>query len=80
MGYTLAGTALIVGGGYLTGQGPAGGLKPSPKRLPPVPPMPDINAQNQAQQLEEAKAAAIRQGRASTILTTPQTTGDRLGP
>lgn len=79
MGYS--GTALIVAAaasayGAAKKKGYIGG---GPK-VGAVPPMPDINQTTQAQTLQEAQAAAVRQGRASTILTTPATTGDSLGP
>lgn len=80
MGYSAAGIALIVGGGMLTGKGPAGGLKPSPPAPPKAAPMPDQTTVLQDQQLKEAQAAATRQGRASTILTSGADTGDKLGP
>jgi len=80
MGYSAAGLALIAGGGYITGKGPAGSLKPKAPALPPVPPMPNQDQLLQAQQLQEAKDAASRYGRASTILTTNTDTGDKLGP
>lgn len=53
-----------------------------PKTIaPPRPPLMQSQAEvTQAQQLEAAKAAAMRQGRASTILTDNANTGDRLGP
>lgn len=80
MGYSAAGIALIVGGGMATGKGPAGGLKP--KSPPPPHPalMPDQTDTLQAQKLQEAKDVAARYGRASTILTDNQGTGDKLGP
>ena len=79
-GLYLAGTAVIVGGGYLTGKGPAGGLKPKPSTPLAPPVMPDQNQVLQAQQLQEAQASALRQGRVSTILTGNASTGDKLGP
>lgn len=80
MGATAAGLALIVGGGYLTGQGPAGKLAPKAKAPPPTPLMPNVQQQDQAAQLQEAKDAAGRYGRAATLLTNNADTGDRLGP
>lgn len=88
--YTIAGAAIIGGGMKLTGLNPWSGkdvkstiginspLAPSP---PPV--MPDQTTLNQAQTLQEAKDAALRYGRASTVLTNTgagNTTGDKLGP
>jgi hypothetical protein len=86
MGYAAAGLAIIVGGGALTGKGPAGKLKPSSPLNPSPPPvMPDQNSVLQAQQLQEAKDASVQYGRAATVLTGTgatgaSTTGDRLGP
>lgn len=54
--------------------------QPKAPMLPKSPVMPDQSAILQAQQLEAAKVAAARQGRASTVLTTNADTGDRLGP
>ncbi|MGH8266634.1 MAG: hypothetical protein ACRETS_04890 [Steroidobacteraceae bacterium] len=43
--------------------------------------MPDITQATQAGTIAEAQAAALRQGRASTVLTAPgSSSGDRLGP
>ena len=80
MGYSAAGIALIIGGGMATGKGPAGGLKPKSPAPPKVAPMADQNDVLRQQQLQEAKDAAARYGRASTILTDNQSTGDKLGP
>lgn len=83
MGYTAAGLALIVGGGMLTGKGPAGSLKASPVAAKPPPVMADQNQVLQEEQLQESKDAAARYGRAATILTgtgQANTTGDKLGP
>lgn len=80
MGYTAASLALIVGGGMATGQGPAGSLKAKPVAAKPPPVMPDQTQVLQEQQLQESKDAAARYGRAATILTDNQTTGDKLGP
>ncbi len=55
-------------------------LAPSAPRMGAPPPMPDQAAVTQAAQLKEAQMAAQRQGRLSTVLTTPATTGDKLGP
>lgn len=75
----LAGAAVIALGGMLTGKGPAGSLKPNTKIAPP-PLMPDLATQNRAGTLAEAQSAAVRNGRASTILTGNANTGDQLGP
>jgi len=80
MPYTAAGLAIAGVGGMLTGKGPLGSLKPKPPPTPAVAPMPDQNLANQAGQLEEAQAASARFGRASTILSSNATTGDKLGP
>jgi hypothetical protein len=69
MGAALAGTA------YEATRKPP---RPSP---PPV--MPDQTTTLQAQTLQESKDAALRYGRASTVLTNTgaaNTTGDKLGP
>ncbi len=79
MGYSAAGIALIVGGGMATGKGPAGGLKPKAP-TPTAAPMADQSEILRQQQLQEAKDAAARYGRAATILTDNQSTGDKLGP
>lgn len=52
------------------------------KKKPPGTPalMPNLTTQNQAATLAEAQAAALRQGRAATILTSNATTADQLGP
>lgn len=80
MGFSAAGLAVIAAGGALTGQGPAGGLKPKTPMAPTPPPMPDQNSILQAQKLQSARNAALQQGRASTILTSNADTGDKLGP
>lgn len=80
MGFSAAGLAVIAAGGYITGKGPAGGLKPTKPNVPAPPTMPDQTSINQAGQLEAAQSAALRQGRASTVLTSNSTTGDKLGP
>jgi hypothetical protein len=75
-----AGVAVTAAGGMVTGKGPLGSLKPRTPQ-PPKPPL--LQSQSsilQGQQLEEAQASALRRGRASTILTTNASTGDRLGP
>ena len=80
MGYTAAGIALIVGGGMATGKGPAGGLKPKGPAPPQAAPMADQSEILRQQQLQEAKDAAARYGRAATVLTDNTSTGDKLGP
>lgn len=64
----------------MTAAGAAGAFSPKvPKPKPP--PLMQSQAQlTQAQQLEAARSAAMRRGRASTLLTTNADTGDRLGP
>ena len=79
-GLYSAGIALIVGGGMLTGKGPAGALKPRPPAPPKIASMPDQNDVLNAQKLQESKDAAARFGRAATILTDNASTGDKLGP
>lgn len=80
MGYSVAGLAIIAAGGMLTGKGPAGGLKARSPLVPKPPTMPDQAQLTQQEQLKEAQAAALRQGRASTVLTSGADTGDKLGP
>ena len=80
MGYSAAGISLIVGGGMLTGKGPAGSLKAAPPPPAKTANMPDQADILRQQQLQEAKDAAARYGRAATILTDNQSTGDKLGP
>lgn len=80
MGVSAAGLTLIAAGGYLTGKGPAGSLKPRSPITPTPPPMPNLQDQQNAQQLQEAKDAAARYGRAATVLTSNADTGDKLGP
>jgi hypothetical protein len=83
--------ALIIGGGIaLTGKNPysakdvkgaIGINSPLSPGAPPV--MPDLTSQTQAATLQESKDAAVRYGRASTVLTgtgASGTTGDKLGP
>lgn len=88
--YTIAGAAIIGGGMALTHKNPyspkdvkgsIGINSPLAPGLPPV--MPDQAALTQAQTLQESKDAALRYGRASTVLTgtgPSGTTGDKLGP
>lgn len=91
MGYTLAG-ALIIGGGIATTgknpysakdvKGAIGIASPLSPGAPPV--MPDQAALTREQTLQESKDAALRYGRAATVLTNPGgaggSTGDKLGP
>jgi hypothetical protein len=76
MGYAALG-ALIIGGGTaaLTAKG---ARRPGP---PPV--MPDQTTLLKEQTLQESKDAAVRYGRAATVLNYSgggSTTGDKLGP
>ena len=88
--YTVLGAAIIGGGMKLTGLNPWSGKdvkstiginSPLSPRAPPV--MPDLTMQTQAQTLQESKDAALRYGRAATVLTNPgggSSSGDKLGP
>lgn len=90
MGLSLAGAAIIGGGIMATGKNPysakdvkgaVGIASPLSPGAPPV--MPDQSTLTQAQTLQESKDAALRYGRASTVLTNTgasNTTGDKLGP
>jgi len=90
MGYAAAGLAVIVGGMAVTGKNPysakdvkssVGIASPLSPGAPPV--MPDQASTLQASQLQESKDAALRYGRASTVLTgtgASSTTSDKLGP
>ena len=90
MGYAALGATIIAGGMELTGKNPwsAKDVKGSiginsPLKPGPPPVMPDQATLNQAQTLQESKDAALRYGRASTVLTNTgaaNTTGDKLGP
>jgi hypothetical protein len=72
-----AGKAITAGHGGLI----AGAFGNSPPPGAPKPPPMQSQAQvTQGQQLEAAQSAALRQGRASTILTNNAGTGDKLGP
>jgi hypothetical protein len=86
----LLGAAVIGGGIAVTHKNPykgsdvkgAIGMGPAPTLKPP-PVMPDLATLTQAQTLQESKDAALRYGRASTVLTNTgaeNTTGDKLGP
>lgn len=89
MGYSLVG-ALVIGGGIAaTGKNPysakdvkgtIGINSPLSPKAPPV--MPDQSALLQEQTLQESKDAAVRYGRAATVLTNPGggASGDKLGP
>ena len=74
----MGGTAAIAGG-LLLGDVVASVLAPKPKAAPPPVKMPDQGANIQAQNQLLAQQA-FRTGRASTVLTTNQDTGDKLGP
>lgn len=90
MGYALAGAAIIGGGMKLTGINPwsskdakstIGINSPLNPKLPPV--MPDQTTLMQSQTLQESKDAAVRYGRAATVLTgtgAASATSDKLGP
>lgn len=89
MGFAAAGLAVIVGGYELTKKNPysakdvkgsIGIASPLTPGTPPV--MPDQTTANQAAQLQESKDAALRYGRASTVLTSGSGSGtsDKLGP
>jgi hypothetical protein len=90
VGFSAAGLAVIAGGMAITGKNPysAKDVKGSiginsPLSPAPPPVMPDLTAQTQAATLQESKDAAVRYGRASTVLTgtgASSTTGDKLGP
>lgn len=89
-GLYIAGAAIIGGGMKLTGLNPWSGKdvkgtiginSPLAPRAPPV--MPDQSMLTQAQTLQESKDAALRYGRAATVLSNPggaSGTGDKLGP
>lgn len=65
----------------MAGKGPLKGALGPKMQAPPKPPLMQSQADvTQAQQIEASKAAAMREGRASTILTTNADTGDKLGP
>ncbi|MGH8200319.1 MAG: hypothetical protein ACREVO_08130 [Steroidobacteraceae bacterium] len=79
----------LVGGAYAAGKtvttGHGGMLAKAfgnspPPGAPKPPLMVDQSQVTQGQTLEAAQAAALRQGRASTILTSNANTGDKLGP
>jgi hypothetical protein len=92
MGFSAAGLAVIVGGMMATGKNPysakdvkgsIGINSPLSPKAPPV--MPDQTTLLQEGQITEAKDAALRYGRAATVLTNPGGAGgssgsDRLGP
>ena len=90
--YTALGAIVIGGGMKLTGlnpwsskdvKGSIGINSPLSPGAPPV--MPDQAMLTQDQTLQESKAAAVRYGRAATVLSNPGGPGgssgsDRLGP
>jgi hypothetical protein len=88
--YTALGAVVIGGGMALTKKNPwspkdvkgsIGINSPLQPGAPPV--MPDQASVLQDQQIKEAKDAALRYGRASTVLTgsgQSNTAGDQLGP
>lgn len=90
--YTVLGAAVIGGGMKLTGlnpwsskdvKGTVGINSPLSPKAPPV--MPDQSAILQQQTLQESRDAALRYGRAATVLTNPGGAGgssgsDKLGP
>lgn len=90
MGYAAAGLAVIVGGMAVTKKNPwspkdvkgsIGINSPLAPGNPPV--MPDQATLTQAATLQESKDAALRYGRASTVLTgtgASSGTSERLGP
>lgn len=90
MGYAAAGLAVIAGGMAVTKKNPysakdvkgsIGIQSPLSPGAPPV--MPDQTTTMQASQLQEAKDASVRYGRAATVLTgtgASSATGDKLGP
>lgn len=89
MGFSAAGLAVIIGGMQATGKNPwsakdvkgsVGINSPLSPKAPPV--MPDQAALLQEQTLQESKDAAVRYGRAATVLTNPggAASGDKLGP
>lgn len=90
MGYAAVGALVIGGGMAATGKNPWKGKDVkgsiginSPLAPGPPPVMPDQSTLTQAQTLQESKDAALRYGRASTVLTNTgaaNTTGDKLGP
>lgn len=90
MGMAALGAAVIGGGMMITKKNPYSGKDVkgsiginSPLQPGPPPVMPDQTTLLQAQTLQESKDAALRYGRASTVLTNTgaaNTTGDKLGP
>lgn len=62
------------------GHGPLKSLAPKMPAPPAPKAMPSQSSILQGQMLKEAQASALRRGRASTILSTNASTGDRLGP
>lgn len=90
MGYALAGAFIIGAGTAITHKNPysakdvKGSIGISSPLSPGAPPvMPDQSVLMQQQTLQESKDAALRYGRAATVLTgtgAGSTTGDKLGP
>lgn len=89
-GLMLLGAAVIGGGVAVTHKNPysakdvkgAIGITP-PAVVGPPPVMPDQTTTMQAAQLQEAKDASLRYGRAATVLTgtgANTAAGDKLGP
>lgn len=89
--YTVLGAAIIGGGMKITGLNPWSGKdaksaiginSPLNPKAPPV--MPDQSTLTREQTLQESKDAALRYGRAATVLSNPGgaggSSGDRLGP
>jgi hypothetical protein len=78
------GTSALIAGALASAYGAAKLVAPKSPLSPGAPPvMPDQTSVLQSQQLEEAKAAALQEGRAATVLTgtgAASNTGDKLGP
>lgn len=72
--------AVAYGVASVAGAAGKGPLAKGPPPAPKVAVMPDQTSIDQASQLQEAQAAALRQGRASTVLTNNSNTSDKLGP
>ena len=81
MGYVAAAYAVgkIVTAGHGGMLASAFGNSPTPKPSTP-PPMPDQTTMDQAAQLQAARQAALQEGRQATMLSSNQSTGDKLGP
>lgn len=76
---TAVGAGTLAVGSAAAGAGFAALLAPKAPRVPGVTPMPDQQAINQQQQILAAQTM-FRTGRAATVLSSNQNTGDRLGP